>query len=281
MSIIFDQYSERLRRKNRSPHTRTGFATAADRLDRWLHVQGLDAENASYADLEEYFDTLDLSPGSRATHMKHIKAAYNYAVKRGALRHNPALDLELPKPPPGEPITIPNEELRAIRDSITLDRDWLFFHLLAYTGLRRAELVGLRWDADGLDGSVVQLADQTIRVWGKGDKRRLVPIHPALGEVLADAGERPGCFVLNSWGKNGIASDTVQRMTKRLSPIYKPHDYRRTLASSLARNGVEDPIIDKILGWAPAGTGRRYYIKVAGPELQRAILRAYADDPLN
>lgn len=280
MSLIFDQYSERLRRKNRSPHTRTGFATASTRLDRWLMAQGIDAEQADYPLLEEYFDSLDLSPASRATHMKHIKAAYNYAVKRGALRHNPALDLELPEPDPSEPRTIPNDVLREIRDGITLDRDWVFFHLLAYTGMRRAEIIGLRWDGEGVEGSVVQLPKQTIRVWGKGNKRRLVPIHPALGEVLAKERERPGKFVLRSAGKNGLASDTVQRMTKRLHPVYTPHDYRRTVMTSLGNNGVPDHLIDRILGWSSDSIRERFYRNVAPQELHEAILKLYADDPL-
>lgn len=281
MSLIFDQYTERLRRKNRSPHTVSGFATASSRLDRWLRAQGIDAGDATYPVLEEYFDTLELGAGTKATHMKHVKAAYNYAVKRGALRHNPALDLELPEPDPREPRTIPTETLREIKAGIRLQRDWLFFHLLAYTGMRRSEIRGLVWDDGRSDGrSVVQLDRQTIRVWGKGRKRRLVPIHPALGEVLAKEGERPGEFVIHSTGRDGIAIDTLQRMVKRLHPDCTPHDYRRTVMTSLGNNGVADHLIDRILGWSPDSIRERFYRNVAPPELHQAILRLYADDPI-
>lgn len=281
MSLIFDQYTERLRRKNRSPHTRSGFATAAARLDRWLAAQGIAAEDATYPILEEYFDTLDLGPGSRATHMRHIKAAYTYAVKRGALRHNPALDLELPEPEPKEPRTIPTDVLREIKGNVRTDREWVFFHLLAYTGMRRSEIRGLVWDDEADEGrSVVQLGKQTIRVWGKGRKRRLVPIHPALGEVLAAEEERPGHYVLRSTGKEGVAIDTIQTMVKRLHPVYTPHDYRRTVMTSLGNNGVADHIIDRILGWSPDSIRERFYRNVAPPELHQAILRLYADDPI-
>lgn len=281
MSLIFDQYTERLRRKNRSPHTLSGFSAASDRLDRWLWRRGMDAEQATYADLEEYFDTLDLGPASRATHMRHVKAAYNYAVKRGAIRHNPALDLELPEPDPREPRTISTEVLREIKSGLRLQRDWLFFHLLAYTGMRRSEIRGLVWDDGSADGqSVVQLDKQTIRVWGKGRKRRLVPIHPALGEVLAQEGEDPGRFVIHSTGRQGVAIDTIQRMSKRLHPVYTPHDYRRTVMTSLGNNGVSDHLIDRILGWSPDTIRERFYRNVAPPELHQAILRLYADDPI-
>lgn len=39
-------------------------------------------------------------------------------------------------------------------------------------------------------------------------------------------------------------------------------------------------VIDKIMGWAPAGVRARYYVKTKDASLQKAILKLYADDPL-
>lgn len=282
MSLVFDQYTDRLRRKRRSPHTLSAFATAATRLGRWLDAQGIRAEEASYPVLEEYFDTLanELKPSSAETHLKMIRAAYNYAVLRGTLRHNPALDIEIPRGPDKEPTIISNDVLREIREGIVFKRDWVFFHLLAYTGMRRSEIRGLVYDDGSDDRSVVRLEDQTIRVIGKGGKLRLVPIHPALGEILAEENRRAGRFVVCSDGKQGVAVQTIQDMTKRLHPTYTPHDYRRTVATSLARNGVADRVIDRIMGWSKRTVRDRYYVQVAQEELQRAILKLYAEDPV-
>ena len=279
MSLVFDQYTERLRRKRKSPHTLRAFATAATRLDAWLSTQGLSAEDVSFEDLEEYFDTLPLAPSSRATHLRYIQAAYNYGVRRGTLRRNPALDIEVEQPADKEPRIIPNAVLREIRDGIRCERDWLFFHLLAYTGMRRSEVRALRWDDDG-DGSVLRLEEQTIRVLGKGGKMRLVPVHPALGEELAKSRRAPGRFVVPSDGENGVALETIQGMVKRMHPVFTPHDYRRTVATSLARNDAPERIIDKIMGWSERSVRDRYYVNVAERELHQAILRLYADDPL-
>jgi integrase len=275
MSLVFEQYTDRLRRKRKSPHSLAGFATASTRLERWLAAQGLTAETATYVQLEDYFDNLaaELKPSTAETHLKYVRAAYNYAILRGTIRANPALDLEVAKGPDVEPTIIPNECLRTVRDRITLQRDWIFFHLLAYTGMRRAEIVGLRWEEN------VLLDDQTIRVVGKGGKLRLIPIHPALGEVLSKC-ENLGPFVVYSTGKRGIASETIQDITKRLSPFYTPHDYRRTVATSLARNGVQENIIDRIMGWSARTVRDRYYVNVAVEELHRGILKLYADDPV-
>jgi len=278
MSLIFDQYTERLRRKGSSPHSVRAFTTAATRLDAWLTAEGVTAEGATMVMLEDYFDQLPLAPSSRATHLRYIQAAYNYAIKRGSIRHNPALDVVVPQPDPADPIIISSHCLRTIRARITYERDWIWFHLLAYTGMRRSELRGLRW-GEG-DASVLRLEDQTIHVLGKGRKRRMVPVHPALGEVLAQARRADGAFVVPSDGKNGVALETIQDMSKRLSPVFTPHDYRRTVSTSLGNNGVAEPTIDRIMGWAPTSIYRRYYKSVADPELHRAILRLYADDPL-
>jgi integrase len=201
-------------------------------------------------------------------------------VKAGRLRHNPALDLASPKGGQTEPRIIPGADLRAMKATITQERDWVFFHLLAYTGMRRSEVLGLRWDDGAESGSVLRLEDQTIRVFGKGRKTRYVPVHPVLGDVLNDCRGKAGDFVVYSWGKNGCAVQTVQDMTRRMSPVFTPHDFRRTVASSLGRNGVADRHIDRILGWAKPDVRERYYMNVAGPELQKAILRLYADDPV-
>lgn len=272
MSIVFDQYSERLRRKRKSPHTVRLFTDASRRLDDWLWRQGLTAETATVDDLEAYFDSLDLAPSSRNVHLRYIRAAYNYAAKRGTIRHNPALDVEEVEVDQPEPRVIPTSQLREIRERAWRDRDWVFFHLLAYTGMRRGEIVRLQWED-------VRLDEQVLHVVGKGRKRRYVPIHPALGEVLVEE-ERVSPFVVKSSGRNGVAAQTVTEMTRRLHPTYTPHDYRRTVATSLARNGVRDELIDRIMGWAPTTVRDRFYRNVPTVELHQAILRLYADDPL-
>lgn len=270
MDVIFEQYAERLRRKNRAPRTRVNFQQAAGRLDQWLRAQGIAATAADFTALEEYFDGLELAPSSKRTHLAMIRAAYSYALKRGTIRLDPTVDVEIEREPDSEPRIIPNECLRTIKERAVLDLDWLLFHFLTYTGMRRAEIQKLQWED-------VLIPDSTLRVVGKGGKLRLVPIHPALGEILAEGvGEGP---VLPSRGKH-IAEDTMHQAVKRLSPTFTPHDYRRTVATSLARNGVEERVIDRIMGWAPRSVRGRYYVNVAGEELQRAILKLYADDPI-
>ena len=270
-SIILDQYADRLKRKRRSVYSIRNFDAVARQFERWLQGQGLTAETCGFEDIEDYIDGLVLSPNSKGQHLRWIQAAYNYAIRRGTIRHNPALDVDVPAEPDTEPRIIAPRELRAIKAEVWRDKDWMLFHLLAYTGMRRKEIAELRWEA-------VSIPDETIRVIGKGGKLRLVPIHPALGELFVAGGDTE--YVLSSRGKNGTELGWLNQMARRLHPVYTPHDYRRTVATNLRRNGVDTGVIDRIMGWAPRSIFRRYYDNVADHELKRAILRLYADDPL-
>ena len=279
-SLLFEQYAERLRR-GRTRGTQKNWAGISRRFDEWLRERGLTAETARMGDVEDYFDQLPLSLSSKRTHLNYIRAAYAYGARRGTIRDNPAIDVLLADPDPREPRIIPNDELRKIRAGIVEDRPWLFFHLLAYTGMRRAEIAGLRWDDGREDGSVLRLDQQLIRVVGKGSKLRYVPIHPALGECLAAVGPAPGEFVLPSYGHYGLAPETIQRLSRQLHPVYTPHDYRRTVATSLDVNGVAEAVRNRIMGWGARDIFQRNYRGVSDAELHRGILRLYADDPIS
>lgn len=271
MHLIFEQYSERLRRRKKAPRTLTNFARAAGGFDTWARAAGVDAARATFAEVEDYFDQLDLAASSKRTHLANLRAAYRYAQRRGLIAYDPTIDVFIEREPDEEPTILSGFELRDIRDRCLDQRDWTLFHLLAYAGLRRNEARTL------LEGNV-DLPANTLRLVGKGGKLRLIPIHPALGEALRLTGD-PAAAVLR--GRFHLMSeDTLHKVGKRLAPGHTFHAFRRTVASNLRRNGVEEFVVDRIMGWAPRGVQRRYYLNVADEQLQRAILKLYADDPV-
>lgn len=270
-------YIDRTRRLKRSPNTLKQHRQTARRYQRWLDDLGLSAERVEGWQLQEFFEQMgtELAPGTVRSHLRRLRSAYRYAVKRGVLDLDPSFDVELPRVPDEEPVIIETHELRAMKREIQTDQAWAQFHLLAYTGLRRCEAIRLQWEE-------LDFKSQTLTVTkGKGGKLRKVPIHPQLAEALLSLqGERTGPVIRPKRAARWIGTDTWDDILDEYTEQYTAHDFRRTLASSLAVNGVNDALIDRIMGWAPRTVGRRYYIKIAGPELQRAILRAYADDPI-
>ena len=92
--------------------------------------------------------------------------------------------------------TVPNRVLREIKARARDDYDLMLFCLFAYTGCRTNEVVGLTWDN-------VSLADNLMFVLGKGDRERLVPIHPELRRSLVDQRALAGASGFLVPGRNG------------------------------------------------------------------------------
>jgi integrase len=275
---LFLAWEDRLHRLRRNSRTIINFRMAVRPFEDYLTALRVTPEKVEPWQVEDYFAELDLAASTKRNHLSSIRAAYSYALRRGAISHDPTLDIEIERIPDEEPIVIPNDELRAMRAKVWTEQGILMFHLLAYTGMRRHEIRKLIW------GDVL-LDEGTIRVLGKGGKLRLVPIHPALGEQLAwaktTAEPAPDDYVLRGRYRTlPVSFGTFSEIVREFTEDYTPHDFRRTVASSLAYNGVSDPLIDKIMGWAPRTVGRRYYIRTATPDMQRAILKAYEDDPI-
>jgi len=273
-NLIFAQYEERLRRRGRSHQTALNFRSAASHYQLWLADKGLETLQIETWQVEEYMEQLNLAASTKRMHLTQLKAAYRYAIARGLLVRNPCAEVELPVVAAPRPRILTSATLREMKQEADADSHlWLMFHLLAYTGMRRDEVRTLHWEA-------VDFVNGTMDVLGKAQKRRLVPIHPALGEALSEFKGRPAQPVFSLRKSNPVTTPTFYKWLEKLNPDATFHDFRRTVASSLDANGVEEGIIMRIMGWAPRTIFDRHYRNVADERLQRAILKLYADDPL-
>lgn len=278
MDVLFEQYSERLHRLKRNHSTIRAFHLAANDLERYLGAARIKPAKVEGFVLEEYFAQLERAPSTKQLHLKHIGAAYRYAHRRGVVPRDPTVDVLLERVPDKEPRTIPTSALAAMKQRLSSDREWMIWHLLVYTGMRRHEVVGLRWED-------IKTADATITVIGKGGKLRHIPIHPALADVFAERDRPAEGWVLAGQSRYGetraISLNTWMVVLRCITRgEYTAHDFRRTVASSLYLNDVAGDTIDKIMGWSPRVVRTRFYQALAPVQLQRAILKLYADDPL-
>ncbi len=278
MSVIFEQYEERLHRLKRHPGTLQNFHQAIEPFEKFLRANRVTPEQVDSPFIEEYFAQLERAPSTKRTHLTQIGAAYRYAHRRGVVPRDPTVDVLLERVPDREPQIIPNQALRDMKARLTTDREWLLWHLLAYSGMRRAEILNLKWED-------VRSADNTITIVGKGGKLRHIPIHPALGEALAEQTPEPGTWVVRGQQRAGRSRPTSTRTFHTVMKCitrdeYTAHDFRRTVASSLYKNGVDGDTIDKIMGWSPRVVRTKYYVNVAPEQLLRAILKLYVDDPV-
>src|ERR1700691_659157 len=114
-----------------------------------------------------------LSPRSIQRHLSAARTFFGFLMREGHCAHNPALDVRAPKTKKRLPATLdadPMGRLLAFRvdDSLSA-RDKAIMELFYSSGLRLTELTSLNLAA-------VDFADRTVRVLGKGNKTRIVPI---------------------------------------------------------------------------------------------------------
>jgi integrase/recombinase XerD len=277
---LFAAYVAHLERKGRDGKTVARNRASLARLDGWLAGVGIEAKDVTEALLEEYVawlvSTFAETTANRET--AHVKAAYRYAVRLGMIASNPGQDVEAPKVSEAEPEVFSNAELRQIRAAVADDLEEVIFYGLAYSGLRRFELVTLARDA-------VDFGNRVMTVRGKGGKLRRVPLHPLLAEVFVSHFRRhPGHDTV--LGKGGSLRNVNHRLGRLLERAAveggnRPaHRFRKTVATVLYEEGVQTDAIDKIMGWAPTSVRQRYYSRVADRTLYDAILRLYASDPI-
>lgn len=115
----------------------------------------------------------------------------------------------------------------------------------ALTGMRLGDLVTLDWSEVGTNA--------IVKVTRKKKRRVVVPILPELQALLDELGERTGTVLKNSrgkaWTENGIGT-VFQRAKDKAGITVRIHDLRGTFATWLARKGLTDQEIGRIIGWS-------------------------------
>ena len=190
-----------------------------------------------------------------------LRSFYGYLLRCKAITINPMLRVSSLKTDKPLPQFVEEKSLQLLFDEITfpLDfegtRDRLVLELLYGTGMRLAELITLR------DGDV-NAYDQTLRVFGKRSKERVVPIYKGLVEMIKQYQQfrneqfpNPPAQSLILTNKGEPAYPVlIQRIVKKyLSAVTSlqkrsPHVLRHTFATHLLNNGADLNSIKDLLG---------------------------------
>jgi integrase len=287
LPLIFSRYLARLNSKGCTPEHIAKTERALRRFAAYLAQFGIDPSKVPHEVAQSYIDDLGLVKAVTTvskTDVTAIKGAYQFAQDLGETLVNPMKLVVVPGIPDMEPVTYSHQELRALLAEATHGREDLILHLFVYTGLRRNEVLKLKF-AD------IDFARNRLSVLGKGHppKLRHVPIHPALRILLlrADATKREGqVFVVESNRRQAMGRDRLTqlltRMAGRASVEWKgTKPFRKTVSSVLYEEGVRESYIDAILGHAPRTVNARHYRRTEDERLQDAILKLYVSDPLD
>lgn len=283
---IIEQFADALWvERGLSHNTLSAYQTDLRKLSNWLAVKkygGLASVQRDH--LQEYLAALaekKQSSRSSARFLSTARQFYQWLSREGRIRKDPTAQIAAPKLGRPLPKSLTESEVEALMDAPDLAtpegfRDRTMLELLYATGLRVSELVAL-----GLES--VSLNQGLVRVIGKGDKERLVP----LGEVAADWIQQ---FVKSHRGdllKKQVTNAVFP--TRRGGPMTRqafwyrvrkyaqiaeirshlsPHTLRHAFATHLVNHGADLRVVQMLLGHSDLST-TQIYTHVAKERLEQ------------
>lgn len=196
-----------------------------------------------------------------------ISSAMDFAVAQRILAENPCKAVALPKLEHKEMQTIPAAQLVAFLDEAKASGVYELYYIELATGLRRGELLGLKWEDIDLTAGVIRVRRQVSRIDGKiveaplktKNACRTMTISPQAVEVLnAQKAKTNDEYVFPSPNGGPISPDSVNNMLKRVlkrAGILRVrfHDLRHTFATLALQNGVDIKTVSGMLGHFSAG----------------------------
>jgi len=215
-------------------------------LNRFLEVVGDKPLKAiTFKDVDFYLGFL-LSQGRKPSGInvdyRHLKAAFNKALEWGYLKKNPFSKVKPLKVPHRPPKFLSKEEVEEVLKYLR-NKDSSFYSVVLFaieTGCRRKEIATLQ--VKDLD-----FERKLIRIRGKGDKERLIPMTSRLEAFLKETCKWRIGKVFPNWHPDTI-THKWQKTMRALGLDYRFHDLRHTTASWLAMHGVSLRFIQELLG---------------------------------
>jgi len=205
-----------------------------------------------------------------------LKTYFKYLLRTESITKNPMLKVVAPKTPKNLPLFVEKGNMENVFENIDsiysenteLERfikirDLLIIELLYSTGMRRTELLGL--SDNSFDHS-----QRNVKVLGKGNKERIIPVSKDLIELidtyLTSRNKLFGvtsCFIITDSGKKPYPKmiyNIVNRILQFVTTLTRksPHVLRHTFATHLSNNGAELNAIKELLGHASLASTQVY-----------------------
>ena len=205
-----------------------------------------------------------------------ISSALDLAVAQKIIPSNPTDACELPKVEQREMQTIPEEQLQAFLAEARATGVYEMYYIELATGLRRGELLGLKWQDIDWKNGIIKVRRQIARVDGQiveaplktKNSYRTVTISPQAIEVLKQQKAKThDQYVFPSPNGGPISPDSVNNMLKRVLaragiPKVRFHDLRHTFATIALQNGVDIKTVSGMLGHFSTGFTLNTYAHV-------------------
>ncbi|RYY23738.1 MAG: site-specific tyrosine recombinase XerD [Chitinophagaceae bacterium] len=248
-------------------HSVEAYLHDLDKLTTFLEINGtsLQPENISFADLQgfvKWIAQLGMTPSSQSRIISGIRAFFKYCVTEQIVQKDPSVLLETPRLKRALPDVLSYEEIERIINAIDLSkpeggRNKAILETMYSSGLRVSEVVNLRLSGLYLDVGF-------IRVIGKGDKERLVPIGESAikyinlyrTSIRVHMPVKPTAEDILFVNRRGAKLTRVmiflmlKDLVKKagISKNISPHTFRHSFATHLVEGGADLRAVQEMLG---------------------------------
>lgn len=274
-------FARHLRAGNKSPATITSYMAAIRHLDDFLADRGMPREVAGLhrEHVESFIEDqlARLKPASAANRYRSLQQFCKFLLDEGEIRDDPMARMKPPTVPETPPPVLREAEIKKLLEvtsgpGFDERRDRAIITLLFDTGVRRAEIAGLRVED-------IDWEHEVFGVVGKGRRPRAVPMGRKATQALdryvrvrAKHSEAKGPWL---WlGRKGRLTDTgISQMLRRraheagIGEIHA-HLFRHTAAHEFSAAGMGDSDIMRLMGWRSRTMLTRYGASAA---TERAI----------
>lgn len=276
-----------------SSHSIDAYERDLHRLKMYMGKHGIDIVHATFDDLQAFvfdvFKEID-SAKTQARLLSGIHAFYRFLLYHHYIEQDPSELLEMPRIEKKLPEVLSLEEIDAMIAQIDMSkaeghRNRAIIEMLYGSGLRVSELVNLRL-------SNIYRQEGYMRILGKGNKQRLVPISPEADKQLEYwledrchldiKPEAKDIAFLNHYGRQ-LTRAMIFTIVKRLAQLagitktISPHTLRHSFATHLLQNGADLRIIQQLLGHESIVT-TEIYTHVDIHDLREAVIKYHPEN---
>lgn len=278
--------------RNVSPHTLLNYRIdLVQFLDFLAQEKVSDVAAVDHLVVRKYLSVLARKQYSRRSvsrKMSALRSFFRYLCRTGSLNANPLLAVSTPKLAKRLPSFLMIPEAGRLVETIAQDsplgfRDRALFETIYAAGLRVSEAVGLNLDQ-------IDFSDANLRIIGKGNRERLVPIGREAVKALSAYLHRgrpslstlatpPGAVFLNSRGGRLTARSVRRLLDTRIerAAIEKkisPHALRHSFATHMLDNGADLRVVQELLGHVSISS-TQIYTHVSRERLRQVYLAAH------
>lgn len=272
MKLLEDFYNYMMNEKNLALNTVDGYGRDLNQFTSFIDktITKITSEDVSSFLAHRRAEGDGVATVSRK--LSAIKSFYTFLVRKGKMKYNPAASIEGMKKPKRLPKPVDAEDIYRLLDIIDNLRDRTVFEVLYGAGIRREELCSIRVDE-------INFRKGELRVVGKGDKERIVPIFPrTLGYMKSLAAEHgkewlfPSIKTGGHLGKRQINEIVNKWRSAAGLDWITPHKFRHSFATHLLDNGADLGDIQELLGHSSPET-TKIYAQVSKSRARSAVMR--------